>query len=48
MSYSKGGESRHCYDYEPWHYRYVGREHAANVRLSGLTLREWIWRRFGP
>jgi zinc D-Ala-D-Ala carboxypeptidase len=48
MSYPKGRESRHCYDYEPWHYRYVGREHAANVRLSGLTLREWIWRRFGP
>jgi D-alanyl-D-alanine carboxypeptidase len=36
-----------CYDYEPWHYRYVGRPMAAEVRASGLTLREWIWRVHG-
>lgn len=47
MSYPKGAETRVCYDYEPWHYRYVGRQMAAQVRESGLTLREWIWRRFG-
>ncbi len=30
--------------YEPWHYRYVGRDVAAKVRASGLTLREYLWR----
>jgi D-alanyl-D-alanine carboxypeptidase len=47
MSYPKGREPMTCYDYEPWHYRYVGRAMAAQVRESGLTLREWIWRRYG-
>jgi D-alanyl-D-alanine carboxypeptidase len=47
MSYPKGSEAKTCYDYEPWHYRYVGRTMAAQVRESGLTLREWIWRRYG-
>jgi D-alanyl-D-alanine carboxypeptidase len=47
MSYPKGTFARSCYDYEPWHYRYVGRPMAAQVRESGLTLREWLWRRYG-
>ena len=29
--------ARTCYDFEPWHLRYVGREHAAAVIDSGLT-----------
>ena len=29
--------------YEPWHYRYVGRDRAIWVRASGLTLREFLW-----
>ena len=33
-----------CYQYEPWHYRYVGRSLAAEVHDSGLTLREYLWR----
>jgi D-alanyl-D-alanine carboxypeptidase len=33
-----------CYEYEPWHYRYVGRAEAAAVHASGLTLREYLWR----
>jgi D-alanyl-D-alanine carboxypeptidase len=33
-----------CYQYEPWHYRYVGRDMAVAVRASGLTLREYLWR----
>ncbi len=45
MSYPKGEEAVTCYSYEPWHYRYVGREVAAEVEASGLTLREWLWRR---
>ncbi len=45
MSYPEGKEAVTCYSYEPWHYRYVGREVAAEVEASGLTLREWLWRR---
>lgn len=43
MSYPKGERALTCYAYEPWHYRYVGREVAAEVTASGLTLREWLW-----
>lgn len=28
--------------YEPWHYRYVGVEHAAKIMESGLTLEEYL------
>jgi D-alanyl-D-alanine carboxypeptidase len=44
MSYPAGRTSMTCYKYEPWHYRYVGRAKAAQVRASGLTLREFLWR----
>jgi D-alanyl-D-alanine carboxypeptidase len=49
MSYPKSTpfEGR-CYDYEPWHYRYVGRDMAQDVHRSGISLREWIWRLHGP
>ena len=43
MSYPKGKRDVTCYIYEPWHYRYVGRDVAQAVRQSGLTLREWLW-----
>jgi D-alanyl-D-alanine carboxypeptidase len=45
LSYPNGATSKTCYEYEPWHYRYVGVTEAAAVRDSGLTLREWLWRR---
>jgi len=45
MSYPRGAFARVCYDYEPWHYRYIGRAAAAEQRASGLTLREWLWLR---
>jgi D-alanyl-D-alanine carboxypeptidase len=32
-----------CFHYEPWHWRYLGREMAANVHASGLTIREYLW-----
>ena len=48
MSYPRGASATSCYDYEPWHYRHVGREMAREVHLSGITLREWIWRIHGP
>ena len=46
MSYPKGTIATVCYDYEPWHFRYVGRELAAQVHASGLTLREYLWANF--
>lgn len=29
-------------DYEPWHYRYVGKEYAVEIHNSGLCLEEWL------
>ena len=43
MSYPRGMTSKTCYEYEPWHFRYVGVAEAAAVHSSGLTLREWLW-----
>jgi D-alanyl-D-alanine carboxypeptidase len=43
LSYPLDGEDRTCYDYEPWHLRYVGRELASDIIDSGLTLREYLW-----
>jgi D-alanyl-D-alanine carboxypeptidase len=43
LSYPQGASERTCYDYEPWHLRYVGRELAADVIASGLSLREYLW-----
>jgi zinc D-Ala-D-Ala carboxypeptidase len=43
MSYPPGKQDITCYIYEPWHYRYVGKEVAKAVKESGLTLREWLW-----
>lgn len=43
ISYPAGAESRTCYDFEPWHLRYVGRDLAAAVIDSGLTLREHLY-----
>lgn len=43
MSYPEGKKAVVCYRFEPWHYRYVGRELAAKIRESGLTIREYLW-----
>ena len=43
LSYPLDASERTCYDYEPWHLRYVGRELAAAVIESGLSLREYLW-----
>jgi D-alanyl-D-alanine carboxypeptidase len=45
MSYTEDASpDRTCYRHEPWHYRYVGRDVAAQVVASGVSLREWLWR----
>jgi D-alanyl-D-alanine carboxypeptidase len=41
MTLPKGKSDVTCYDYEPWHYRWVGRDVAAQVRGTGLALREY-------
>ena len=46
MSYPRGKLDVTCYDFEPWHFRYVGRELAANIHGSGLTPREYLWANF--
>jgi D-alanyl-D-alanine carboxypeptidase len=43
LSYPLDASERTCYDYEPWHLRYVGRDLAAQVIESGLSLREYLW-----
>ena len=43
LSYPKDATPVTCYTFEPWHFRYVGRDLAASVHASGLTLREYLW-----
>ena len=43
MSYPAGASGLSCYSYEPWHYRYVGRELAAQVAAGGSVLRVVLW-----
>jgi zinc D-Ala-D-Ala carboxypeptidase len=45
-SYPPNKQKVTCYANEAWHYRYVGRDLAATVHVSGLTLREYLWANF--
>ena len=47
MSYPAGAEHVSCFGYEPWHYRWIGREAAAEHRESELVLREFLERHAG-
>ena len=42
MSYPEGKEEITGYIFEPWHYRYIGLEAAAEWYLSGLSLKEFL------
>jgi D-alanyl-D-alanine carboxypeptidase len=42
LSYPAGAEAITGYAYESWHYRYIGVEHAAAWRASGVTLGEYL------
>ena len=46
MSYPRGKLDVTCYVFEPWHFRYVGRELAASIHGSGLAPREYLWANF--
>jgi D-alanyl-D-alanine carboxypeptidase len=43
LSYPAEASDSTCYDYEPWHLRYVGREEAADVIRQRVTLRQYLW-----
>ena len=47
MSYPAGSQDATCFSYEPWHYRWIGREAAAAHRDSGLDLRRFLERYVG-
>ena len=42
LRYPKGKESITGYTYEPWHYRFVGREAATDIYFGNLTLEEYL------
>jgi zinc D-Ala-D-Ala carboxypeptidase len=48
MSYPAGGHADSCYGYEPWHYRWIGREAAADHRASERSLRAFLGRYAAP
>ncbi|MEG1848461.1 MAG: M15 family metallopeptidase [Lachnospiraceae bacterium] len=42
LRYPKGKEAITGIEYEPWHYRYVGKESATIIMNHGLTLEEFV------
>lgn len=42
LRYPKGKTDITQINYEPWHYRYVGKEHAQYIMEHDLTLEEYI------
>ena len=48
MSYPRGEADETCYSYEPWHYRYLGKDIAAAIHASGEAPRRYLWETYGP
>ena len=46
LRYPKGKEFFTKYNYEPWHYRYVGIEHSKIIHENNLTLEEYLFSYF--
>ena len=42
LSYPSGMEDITGYAFEPWHYRYIGREAAAEMEQSGMILEQYL------
>lgn len=42
ISYPDLPTTRTCYEFEPWHLRYVGRDLAPEITASGIAPREWM------
>lgn len=47
MSYPAGSDAETCFSYEPWHYRWIGRDAAVAHRSSGMPLRQFLERYVG-
>lgn len=43
LRYTKGKYDVTGYSFEPWHYRYVGIEHAEKIMKENLTLEEYLY-----
>lgn len=43
LRYPKGKEETTGVSYEPWHWRYVGQEHAKKIREQGICLEEYVY-----
>ena len=46
MSYPKGKKNQSCYSYEPWHWRYFGRDLARRIHESGQVPRRYLYENF--
>jgi D-alanyl-D-alanine carboxypeptidase len=44
LAYPRGKEEETGYQWEPWHYRYVGVENTERLKESGLSLQEYLER----
>lgn len=42
LSYPADAQERSCYEFEPWHLRYVGRDIAAQIHEAGVPPRQWL------
>ncbi len=42
LRYDQGWEDITGYSFEPWHFRYVGREHAKAIHEAGVPLETWL------
>jgi len=42
LRYPKGKQDKTGIIYEPWHYRFVGKDHAKKIMEDGLTLEEYL------
>jgi D-alanyl-D-alanine carboxypeptidase len=42
MSYPKGKESETGYQYEPWHFRYIGVDNARDIYEDNLTIKKYF------
>lgn len=45
LRYPKGKETITGYNYEPWHFRFVGKELATKIYTEGITLEEYFARK---
>lgn len=42
LAYPKGQEAKTGYNWEPWHYRYVGKENVARMQVSDMNLNAFL------